>query len=65
MKTWTTLIRAVDPKDGEIKLWMGPYIPGEDKQEAIKYCQSNGLGYCQVDMEFVGEVDDPPKLSKN
>lgn len=45
---WTTEIIAIDPIDGQEKLWQGPYVPGRTIEEAMEYCQMNGLGYCQV-----------------
>ena len=48
MTEWTTEIQATDPIDNELKLWQGPNIPGESIEDAIEYCNENGLGYCKV-----------------
>lgn len=53
---WTTEIRAIDPIDGELKLWQGPNVPGKDFNEADRYCIENGLGYCVVTGRFVAEI---------
>lgn len=45
---WLTEIRAVDPVDGQMKTWAGPDVPGNSREEAERYCQENGLGYCEV-----------------
>ena len=34
MKLWTTTIDAIDPNDGMQKLWAGPHVPGETKEDA-------------------------------
>jgi hypothetical protein len=56
MKKFTTEIRAIDPNDGELKVWQGPNIEALNWQEAEMYCQNNGLGYCKVVGEFVEEI---------
>ena len=58
MNLYTTLIRATDPLDGELKTWMGPYVPGISFSDAESYCQNNGLGYCKVDAQYLGEIPD-------
>ncbi len=54
MKKFTTEIRAIDPLDGELKLWQGPNVESLNWEAAELYCQNNGLGYCKV----VGELDE-------
>ena len=49
MNTYTTLIRAIDPKDGELKEWCGPKISAATLEEARYICQQSGMGYCEVD----------------
>lgn len=56
MKKWTTKIIAVHPKTKELFIWMGPYVDGETAEDAQKFCDENGLGYCEVDCEFIGEI---------
>ena len=56
-KIYVTLINAVDPKTGLLCHWVGPDIEAESFDDAVKYCQENGLGYCRVDGEKVGEMD--------
>jgi len=65
MKHWTTKIRAIDPIDGISKLWVGPIVPGESSQEAHIYCQQTGLGYCQIDGEFVMSINHEHDLNLN
>ena len=57
MKLWTTDIQAIDPHSRELVSFMGPLVPGKDRIDAQNYCDRNGLGYCRVIDEFVGEVD--------
>jgi len=45
---FTTLIRAIDPTDGELKTFGGPNIPAFSKEAAEQYLQYNGLGYCVI-----------------
>ena len=56
MKYWTTEIRAIDPIDGYLKNWCGPNVPGESWEDAEKYCQENGLGYCRITGELICEI---------
>ena len=56
MTEWTTEIQATDPIDNELKLWQGPNIPGESIEDAIEYCNENGLGYCKVAGKLIGEI---------
>jgi hypothetical protein len=56
MKHWSTTIRAIDPITGDLKLWNGPSVLGISFDDAERYCQMNGLGYCKVDGELVCEI---------
>ena len=56
MRLWTTEIRAIDPRTGELKTWGGPHVPGINKVDAENFCQNNGLGYCEVTGELVSEI---------
>lgn len=58
MKKYVTIIMAIDPTTGDMCKWMGPYITAESFQDAQDYCNSNGLGYCEVDGELCGEIDE-------
>lgn len=53
MKTFTTYIHAL--VDGEIRLFEGPHVNGEDENDAKRYCDRNGLGYCEIGEEIVEE----------
>lgn len=52
MKLWQTEIRAADPKDGILKSWVGPPIPGFDLKDAEEYLENNDMGY----MKIVGQI---------
>lgn len=54
MRYWATEIKAIDPTDGQWKTWGGPNVPGINQEDAERYCQQNGLGYCEV----VGELEE-------
>lgn len=56
MFKFSTKIKAIDPKDGEMKTWSGPVIDAISYQDAEYYCQENGLGYCEVDGILVSEI---------
>ena len=62
MKLFTTTIKAIDPSDGELKLWGGPNVPGISFKDARQYCDENGLGYCDILGELVAEI--PTKLDE-
>ena len=53
---YTTIIKAVDPQTGELKTWGGPNIPALTRKGARKYCDTHGLGYCEVSDKLVSEV---------
>ncbi|MEN6569005.1 MAG: hypothetical protein ABFC18_03230 [Rikenellaceae bacterium] len=55
---WLTEIQANDPITGEIQIWAGPEIEANTEQQAIDYCNSNGLGYCKV----IGCYDEASEL---
>ena len=54
-KFWTTTIRAIDPKSGELILYMGPDIPGYNYEDAQRYCYMNGMGYLKVEGVKIAE----------
>lgn len=56
MFTWSTIIRAIDPTDGELKTFCGPNIPALTRALAHDYCQQNGMGYCEVGDRIIKEV---------
>ena len=63
---YTTEIKAINPKTGEICIWAGPYVPGLSFSDAADYCQANGLGYCDVVGEFIMDapfVEVDPELN--
>jgi hypothetical protein len=49
MNWYTTEIIAIDPMDGELKAFRGPYVPGLTFKDAQRNCDLNGMGYCRVD----------------
>lgn len=61
MKKYTTKIRAIDPTDGKLKTWSGPYIDANTKDEAVQYCKEH-LGYCKVDGQLLCTVDEETGL---
>ena len=56
MRTWTTLIHALDPLTGEYSEFAGPNIQAPSAQLAFDWCQENGLGYCHIAGELVCEI---------
>lgn len=57
MNLYTTEIRAIDPRDNQVKTWCGPYVPAISFADARAYCDDNGLGYCVVTGILVAEID--------
>lgn len=55
---FTTEIKAIDPKDGELKTWAGPNIDAISYTFADKYLQNNGLGYCNITGTLISEIDE-------
>ena len=60
-----TSILAISPLDGELTEFAGPDIEADSFDEAIEYCQENGLGYCKVEGELIEEVNDIPDFEIN
>lgn len=56
MRMWCTQIKAIDPITGEMATWCGPNVPGINLEDAINYCQLNGLGYCEILGELMAEI---------
>lgn len=57
MNLYTTKIRAICPKTGELKTYFGQNVPGISFESAQEYCELNGLGYCKVNGLLVAEID--------
>lgn len=53
---YTTTIKAVDPQTGEMKTWGGPNVPAVTREGARKYCDTHGLGYCEISDKLVSEI---------
>lgn len=56
-KLFTTELKAIDPMDGKLKTWVGPRIPAKSWEEAEMFVKDNGMGYLNVDGEFVDEKE--------
>jgi len=56
VKKYATEILAIDPIDREMKTWTGPIIEAQSESNAFDFCQNNGLGYCNIVGEVVGEI---------
>ena len=50
---FTTELKAIDPKDGELKTWSGPHIDALSWSHAEEVCQMTGRGYLKVTGQFV------------
>lgn len=57
MNTYITQIKAICPHTGEMKTYSGPEVPGICFQDAQHYCDTNGLGYCEVIGLLVEEIE--------
>lgn len=53
---WITEIKAVDPATGKVCKWCGPRIEADSKEDAQNYCNSNGLGYCEIIGKYIAEI---------
>lgn len=53
---WCTEVKAKSPKDGSMKTYGGPDVPGDTLEEAQEYCESNGLGYCWVIGQLIADI---------
>lgn len=53
---YSTIIKAVDPQTGEMKTWGGPNIPCTTAKSARKYCDTHGLGYCEISNRLVAKI---------
>lgn len=56
MKLYTTELKAIDPRVGELKSWSGPTVPGISFEDARWYCDNHELSYCVVTGELVCEI---------
>ncbi len=55
MNLYTTEIQAIDPADGELKLWQGPNIEADSFEHAEQICLQK-IGYLKVTGRFVQEI---------
>ena len=51
---FSTIIRALDVKDGVLRIWDGPRVVAPSREEAELYCQMF-MGHCEVDGILTGE----------
>ena len=58
MNKYTTKIKAICPKTGELGTYHGPVVNGISVADAQLWCGNNGMGYCKVDMISTGFVTD-------
>lgn len=58
MELYTTTIKAICPKSGELKTYCGQHVPGISFEDAQNYCDTNELGYCKVEGLLVMEIMD-------
>lgn len=56
MKTFATVIKAINPIDGKLATFVGPNIEALSSKLAFQYCQENGLGYCAISGELILEI---------
>lgn len=63
MKLFATTLQAIDPTDGQLKTFMGEFIPAFTETMARDYCTENGLGYLSVIGEVMEVIDDQKELS--
>lgn len=56
MDLYTTIIKAVCARDGQLKYFAGPHVPGISFADAQNYCFTHGLGYCTVDGLLIAEI---------
>lgn len=56
MKKWVTEILAIDPVDGQLKRWMGPFIEAPTQELAQEWCNNNYMGFLRVGDELVAEI---------
>ncbi len=54
-RKWSTLIKAIDPHTGDLKLYSGPLITSISKDIAIEWCFQN-CGYLDVSDEVVSII---------
>lgn len=57
MNVYVTEIKAIDPETGELFIWCGPHIEAKSIEEARKYCDNNGLGYCKITGKLNDEIE--------
>ena len=57
---YTTKILAVDPRApmGPPIQWSGPKIEARSWEDAEAILQAEGMGYCQIDGEYVETIDE-------
>lgn len=46
----------IDHENG--KTFFGPNVRGDSPEDAEKFCNENGFGYCEIDGELIAEIDE-------
>lgn len=57
MRIFCTEIKAIDPKDGELKTWGGDNVKSITWTHAQEILNRTGRGYMKVTGELVSEID--------
>lgn len=57
---FTTELNAVDPRDGGVKKWMGPYIEAQSFEEAEQFIKKHGMGYLII----IGKLEEEINVDK-
>ncbi len=48
LKLFTTTLQAIDPKDGQLKKWSGPYVAALSFEHAEHIVQEMGKGFLVI-----------------
>lgn len=65
MKYWSTEIKAICPKTGELLTYSGDNIKAKTKEIAQKWCDENEKGYMKVTLELIEEQSFDGKIIIN
>jgi hypothetical protein len=56
MNIYVTEIKAIDPQTGELCDWCGPHIEAKSIEDARRFCDNNGMGYCKIIGKLLDEI---------
>lgn len=60
---FTTIIKAIDPRDGELKIWGGDRVEAISFDDAQHVLDTTGRGYMEIHGRLIEEIPCDEKMN--